>query len=206
MGDTVARSSHRRAMRVLEAEDGTPVVTEVLPRKPESVPEARRLVREVLASWELPHLMDAAELVVSELSANAVQHARASSFRVTVRRPGDRVRVAVIDKSTAEPVLRPSHDEAEGGRGLALVAAVAHQWGTDPLGWGKRVWADLAVPEPPDQQGQQWQVGEVTIWHTHRAQALYLLVLLAVMGVLVLGIVRFGQCHHHAVGTEGAAQ
>ncbi|EST17994.1 hypothetical protein M878_45845 (plasmid) [Streptomyces roseochromogenus subsp. oscitans DS 12.976] len=182
---------------MLEADDGTPVVTDVLPREPGSVPKARQLVREALVAWELTHLTDAAELIISELSANAVQHTRYPVFRVKVQRCHDgRVRLAVIDKSTAEPVLRPMDDEAEEGRGLALVAAVAHEWGIDPLGWGKRVWADLEVPEPSEQHHRQWQPDEVRMWHTHRAQALYLLVLLAVMGALVILIM-------HGHQTEG---
>ncbi|CDR14197.1 regulatory protein [Streptomyces iranensis] len=29
------------------------------------------------------------------------------------------------------------------GPGLALVVALAEEWGTDPSPWGKRVWAEL---------------------------------------------------------------
>ncbi|MFI1169157.1 ATP-binding protein [Streptomyces sp. NPDC020801] len=197
VSDAMLRNRHRRAIRVLEADDGTPVVTEVLPRAPSSVPKARQLVREALAVWELTHLTDAAELIISELSTNAVQHTRYPVFRVKVQRGHDgRVRLAVIDKSTAEPALRPMDDEAEEGRGLALVATVAHEWGTDALGWGKRVWADLEAAESSEQSQPHWRPGEVRIWHTHRAQALYLLVLLAVMGALVILIV-------HGHQTEG---
>ncbi|WP_190181241.1 ATP-binding protein [Streptomyces naganishii] len=171
----------------LEAEDGSPVVTTVLPREPESVSVARRLVRHTLADWRLPHLIDAAELVVSELSANAVEHARHGSFRVTLRREsGDRVRVAVTDKSTAEPVLWPMNAEAEGGRGLALVAALACQWGTEPLGWGKRVWADLE----PDQHEETHLVHSVPMYASRRAQQVYVLIVLTLGVVLTLAVVR----------------
>ncbi|MEV5880669.1 ATP-binding protein [Streptomyces sp. NPDC052101] len=193
-------TSSKPPRRTRTTEAVTLVVTEVLPREPDSVPKARRLVREALEAWELTQLRDAAELIISELSANAVQHTRYPAFRVKVQRGHDgRVRLAVIDKSTTEPVLRPMDDEAEEGRGLALVAAVAQEWGTDPLGWGKRVWANLEVLEPSEQHQPQWLPDEVRIWHTHRAQALYLLALLAVMGALVILIVH----GHHPAQTGG---
>ncbi|MEU3862716.1 ATP-binding protein [Streptomyces sp. NPDC028722] len=175
------RRSHPSGGNRLVAEDGSLVVTTVLPRESESVPLARRLVRHTLADWRLPHLADAAELVVSELSANAVEHTRHGSFRVTLqRRPDSGVRVAVIDKSTAEPILRPWDDEAEGGRGLALVAALACRWGTDPLGWGKRVWADLE----PDQRQEKQPVSTVPLYASSRAQLVYVLIV-AVLGALL---------------------
>ncbi|WP_345052925.1 ATP-binding protein [Streptomyces rameus] len=170
----------------LVAADGSPVITSVLPREAASVPVARRLVRHTLADWRLPALVDTAELVIAELSANAVQHARHSVFRVTVQRyPADRVRVAVIDKSTAVPALRPLDDEAEGGRGLALVAALSCQWGTDLLGWGKRVWADT---EPEQVQAAQSAAG-VPMYATRQAQALYVLIVIALGVLLTLAVV-----------------
>jgi hypothetical protein len=48
------------------------------------------------------------------------------------------------------PVLRPQHPrgaDREHGRGLLLVAALAEDWGTDPLPSGKRVWAELQGKE-----------------------------------------------------------
>lgn len=173
------RRSHPSGGLRSQAADGSSVVTAVLPREAESVPVARRLVRHTLADWRLPQLIDAAELVVSELSANAVEHARHASVRVTLqRRPGNRVRVAVTDKSTDLPVLLPLADDAESGRGLALIAAVACQWGTDPLPWGKRVWADL---EP--EQGQE-EPSCAPMYAGHRAQLLYVLIVVT-LGVLV---------------------
>lgn len=39
----------------------------------------------------------------------------------------------------------PTHRAPEGehGRGLLLVATLAESWDTEPLPWGKRVWAEL---------------------------------------------------------------
>ncbi|MFI6373777.1 ATP-binding protein [Streptomyces sp. NPDC050546] len=123
---------------------GCPGYCETLPRRPESVGAARRLVRVALAAWSLDDLADDGELIVSELVSNAVQHARCRSIRVTVTRPETvRVRIGVVDKSKRLPEVKEPRDGDENGRGLALVGALAKDWGTDRLPWGKRVWAEL---------------------------------------------------------------
>ncbi len=123
---------------------GHPGYRETLPREPGSAATARRLVRVALCAWGLEELADDAALIVSELVANAVQHARRDSIRITIERPeAHRVRVAVVDSSRRHPVLRDAGPENESGRGLALVEELAADWGTDPLPWGKQVWADL---------------------------------------------------------------
>ncbi|MET7639357.1 ATP-binding protein [Streptomyces sp. NPDC005438] len=123
---------------------GHPGYSETLPREPESAATARRLVRAACAAWHLDDLAEEGALVVSELVANAVQHARRESIRVVVERAAqDVVRVAVADLSRERPVEREADDDEEGGRGLLLVAALAADWGTDERHWGKVVWADL---------------------------------------------------------------
>ncbi|MFJ4624184.1 ATP-binding protein [Streptomyces sp. NPDC088812] len=123
---------------------GYPGYSETLPREPESAGAARRLVRVALAAWELDELADDSSLIVSELVSNAVRHTRCRSIRVTVTRPDTaRVRIGVVDRSRAHPEPRQPGAEDESGRGLALVKELAEDWGTDPLPWGKRVWAEL---------------------------------------------------------------
>lgn len=97
--------------------------------------------------WDMNEVRDAAEMVVSELLANAVQHARWESVRVTVTRLSDsRVQVSVVDRSRTHPSHRAAGSTEESGRGLDIVDALTHgRWGVDSLAWGKRVWADLAV-------------------------------------------------------------
>lgn len=120
------------------------VFSESLPRKPESAAVARRRVRTVLGGWHLPELSDCAVLIVTELVANAAEHARGSYVRVTVTRTGEhRVRVAVVDKDHNQPRPRLATVDDERGRGLQLVDALSDVWGVDPLPWGKRVWADV---------------------------------------------------------------
>ncbi|WP_260637917.1 ATP-binding protein [Streptomyces angustmyceticus] len=123
---------------------GHPGYSETLPRRPESVAVARRLVRNALTVWGMEELADDGAVVVSELVTNAVQHARSEVIRLVVSRPGPAtVRIGVVDRSKAPPQCRASGDEDAGGRGLVLVAGLASAWGTDPLPWGKRVWGEL---------------------------------------------------------------
>jgi anti-sigma regulatory factor (Ser/Thr protein kinase) len=87
-------------------------------------------------------LLDDARIVVTELAANAVAHAR-SPFSVSVRGDVTHVRIGVCDRSRALPALQPSSSSRLSGRGLQLVAAIAGRWGVEPLSDGKLVWADL---------------------------------------------------------------
>lgn len=125
---------------------GAPAYTESLPRLPESASIARRLAAHALAAWHLDLLVEPAELVMTELVANAADHARGASIRVTVTRLNEwRVRVAVIDRSRILPTRRITNLDDIGGRGLARVEAVSAKWGTDRFGWGKRVWSELVL-------------------------------------------------------------
>lgn len=127
---------------------------------PVSVPAARRFVVDTLTAWgEGRHLEDA-ELVTSELTGNAALHAGARFMYVTVDRsdeaPG--VRVAVEDDgpvgADALHVRMPAlagdpldwTDLPATGRGLAIVATLAAEWGVEETPRGKRVWAVLAGP------------------------------------------------------------
>ncbi|MFF2653686.1 ATP-binding protein [Streptomyces sp. NPDC058045] len=121
-----------------------PGYSETLPREPGSAATARRLLRTACAVWGLDDLAEDGALIVSELVANAVQHARRETIRVVIDRPGrTRVRVGVADFSTVLPVRKAPDPEGEGGRGLPLVSELAANWGTDQRSWGKIVWADL---------------------------------------------------------------
>ncbi|NEA14041.1 ATP-binding protein [Streptomyces halstedii] len=123
---------------------GHPGYSETLPRLPESAATARRLVRVALAAWDLDDLAEDGALIVSELVSNAVQHARRGSIRIVVDSPeAVRVRIGVVDFSKARPVRGEPVLEGESGRGLALVGELAEAWGTEPLPWGKQVWAEL---------------------------------------------------------------
>ncbi|WP_455354398.1 radical SAM protein [Streptomyces sp. SYSU K217416] len=125
---------------------GSPAYTETMSCTPQSARKARVLVSLALSAWDLDALVDAGKLIVSEFVGNAVEHTDCNSLRVTVTRLApDRVRIAVIDKSSRKLALREAADDDEGGRGLAIVAAVAEDTGTDNFSWGKRVWAELRL-------------------------------------------------------------
>ncbi|WP_237404782.1 ATP-binding protein [Actinacidiphila reveromycinica] len=105
---------------------------------------ARRLVRIALCAWGLEPLADDAEIVVTELVSNAVEHAGGQPVRVTVVRPGPgTVRIGVVDRSRVLPVPRVSVPDDEHGRGLAVVDVLAQCWGVTQLPSGKSVWAVL---------------------------------------------------------------
>ncbi|MFF0092643.1 ATP-binding protein [Streptomyces canus] len=170
------------------AEDGTPEVTQVFRRAPESVRAVRRLACTAVTDWKLPDLADSAELVITELATNAVLHARRDSFRVTLQLlTADRVRVSVVDFSRTRPQKYTAGDDEGHGRGLALVEAISDRWGSDPLPWGKRVWADLQMPPLPELPATR-----VPIYSSLRAQAVYVLILLAVAAAVIGGMAARG--------------
>jgi CheY-like chemotaxis protein len=117
-----------------------------LPDDLSSVAYARRFVREKLAAWEIPGPIDDALLVVSELAANALTHAR-SSYRLRLSATGRVLRIEVDDAGAGTPEPQPLTDTEEHGRGLHLVDALAASWGMEAADTGgKRVWAELALP------------------------------------------------------------
>lgn len=118
----------------------------------ESAELVRGLVRSALDAWGLGSLADDGVLVVTELVANAAQHAEGEEIRVAVFRRGrNLVRIDVTDASRLAPVRRTAGAEDIRGRGLALVAAMSTRWGTERLPQGKCVWAELLceTAEPP---------------------------------------------------------
>ena len=86
-----------------------------------------------------------AELALSEIVTNAVVHGL-PPIVVQVLATPDRLRVSVSDASPAHPRADETRLDATGGRGLAIVAAVAGGWGCepDPSGPGKRIWFSVS--------------------------------------------------------------
>lgn len=117
----------------------------ILPAEARSASEARLLVLTACRRWGASRVCADAELVVTELVANAVRHA---GTEITVRlaelknSPGG-VRAEVSD-SSRRPV-RPRHANAleESGRGLFLVDKLSSRWGADATTEGKTVWAEI---------------------------------------------------------------
>ncbi|MFG1607918.1 ATP-binding protein [Actinoplanes sp. NPDC049265] len=124
--------------------------------RPTSVRAARDLVARACLSWQLSGLRADAAQIMSELAANAVDHA-ATEFVATVFRRGGRLHLAVRDgdarypllAAAAEGIASASASVAERGRGLALVHAIAAAWGATPAHGGKVVWATVSADPRP---------------------------------------------------------
>ncbi|WP_447040736.1 ATP-binding protein [Streptomyces sp. DSM 118878] len=123
---------------------------------------ARRLVAHRLDTWGHPYagvVNETVALITAELAANAARHGRTVTvrdFRVHLTEAVDgTVRVEVTDtRGERLPVIAGVVDpEAESGRGLLLVEALACRWGVMPRPDGppgKTVWAELKVSVPSD--------------------------------------------------------
>ncbi|MBK5305359.1 MAG: ATP-binding protein [Frankiaceae bacterium] len=103
---------------------------------------ARAAAAEVVADLHLEPMGDDLALVVSELVTNAVRHAK-PPVCLEIQADDERVTVAVADGSPGRPVAREPTEDAEGGRGLALVHLLAAETGVRPNPPGKTVWAAL---------------------------------------------------------------
>lgn len=111
---------------------------------------ARRIVNEALADWGLGHLEDTADLIVSELVTNALLHGQEPAALTLYTDPdadGGLLFIEVDDAGNHAPQLRDAAGDAEGGRGLVLVDALAEDWGTEATGVGKRVWASISLDQ-----------------------------------------------------------
>ncbi|UUU36404.1 ATP-binding protein [Streptomyces sp. CA-210063] len=102
--------------------------------------------------WELAAILDDAVLATDELFADAVRHASADpadTIAVVLECSERELRVTLADPTPPRP--RTVGPGSESGRGPAVVAALADDWGTDPPepgAVGKKVWFSLAVREP----------------------------------------------------------
>jgi len=119
----------------------------VLTPHPSSVSTARRMVRELLAGVGLADLLDDAALLMSELVTNAVIHA-GSQVGVRGQVVDGVLRVEVTDASPHHPALRHYAETAGTGRGLALLVALADDWGVIPAPESKTVWFELGGDTP----------------------------------------------------------
>jgi hypothetical protein len=109
-----------------------------------SVPTARHAVVELLRAWQVPHDLDDAALLVSELVSNVVDHVGGeASLTVELTSSGDWLRIAVVDGSAIHPVVQELSLDRPRGRGLRMLQIIASRWGSDQQGDGKRVWVEL---------------------------------------------------------------
>ncbi len=123
-----------------------------------SVAEARRFAKQIL-DGSAPDVVEAAELMVSELATNCIRHVH-SRFELVLDRTDTQIRVEVTDFGGGAPELQLAGPEDLGGRGLRIVEMLSDSWGvTRRTPEGKTVWFELAIPKPgavnmrPDEQG-----------------------------------------------------
>ncbi|MCZ7457359.1 ATP-binding protein [Streptomyces sp. WMMC940] len=141
-----------------------PVTVRVFTQRFSSTPRGARLARHLalhqLHSWGVPHGTETSEtaaVLVAELAANAVTHGRLPGRDFELRlalAPG----MLTVDVSDARGERRPpgpgatglpdgAAGDAETGRGLVLVAALADRWSVlDRVPVGKTVRAELDLP------------------------------------------------------------
>jgi serine/threonine-protein kinase RsbW len=116
---------------------------------PESLAAARAAVRGALAQWGLAGVADEVTLMASELVANACVHGVPPvTLRLALREgpAGSELACEVTDVGPGMPAPTTASQDGEHGRGLAVVAALADQWGTRPRRPGTAAWFRLAVP------------------------------------------------------------
>jgi anti-sigma regulatory factor (Ser/Thr protein kinase) len=119
---------------------------------------ARSFTRRTLGRWSLGGRSDDAALVITELAANAVEHAvprtpaaEAEVWLGILLGPAH-VLLTVSDPGENPPELKAIDCSAlrEHGRGLFIVDALAEEWGwTLRPPAGKTVWARLSTSPPP---------------------------------------------------------
>jgi anti-sigma regulatory factor (Ser/Thr protein kinase) len=105
---------------------------------PASVRQARQFLHDALGERVGEEAEDDLVLALTELTTNAVQHAR-TAFEVVVETDGS-VRLEVEDGSTERPVDKEPSDE--GGRGLGIVRRLCDRWGVHVAAQKKCVWCE----------------------------------------------------------------
>jgi PAS domain S-box-containing protein len=106
------------------------------------VARARHLAVELAAATGVD--VDDAALLVTELATNALRHGGPGVDLWLRPVDGGGLRVELVDgRPGALPGITVPDADAEGGRGLLLVSALARSWGSERLTAGKRVWFEL---------------------------------------------------------------
>jgi anti-sigma regulatory factor (Ser/Thr protein kinase) len=128
------------------------MVTQSFAPLPSAIGAARHFALDATQSWGCDP--EDLSLVVSELATNACVHAH-SPFTVSLNRLGSQVLVEVADSDPGPVTVRPLSNGVS-GRGMHIVAAIAHEWGVSGRQSGKSIWALLdcwrgepCSPPPP---------------------------------------------------------
>ncbi|MEU1512257.1 ATP-binding protein [Streptomyces sp. NPDC005811] len=113
--------------------------------EPTEVAGLRRVMRLHLGIWGLHSVTDEAQLCVSELVSNVITHVGPGTpATLAVSMSGVHLRIEVHDPDTrALPTLLEANADSEGGRGMALVEAIATRWGVQLRLDRKVTWCEL---------------------------------------------------------------
>jgi anti-sigma regulatory factor (Ser/Thr protein kinase) len=119
--------------------------------EPSSVALARLTLRAALWDWQIDHLADDAQLVITELVTNAIKFANSARAYIYLHKDdsasGGTLVIEVIDDSQVFPAIVDADADDESHRGLVLVDALCSEWGSDLVDDGKTVWAHLRYDE-----------------------------------------------------------
>ncbi len=112
----------------------------------EAASRARAFAEGVLTSWRFPEeLRELGVLTASELVGNSLKHGKAP-MRLRLRRTDRRLIVEVTDGDEHLPRRQQADAADETGRGIAVVATIASEWGARRLPeGGKAVWAEFEL-------------------------------------------------------------
>ena len=112
---------------------------------PESPGRARAQLRQFLRSLRVEEgVVEDAELLVTEMVTNAVLHAKTTVI-LEVEVDGERVGVAVTDRSDRPLQPRRPSSDAVTGRGLTILDELAPGWSVEHHDRGKTVRFSLVV-------------------------------------------------------------
>jgi serine phosphatase RsbU (regulator of sigma subunit)/anti-sigma regulatory factor (Ser/Thr protein kinase) len=113
----------------------------VLDDQPAAVRVARAFVERETLARGAANVVDDVALIAAELIANAVQHGT-PPVSIAVSGDAERIRVEVRDANPRPPIRPAVNLSNMTGRGLALIAALAADWGVERHeAGGKVVWA-----------------------------------------------------------------
>src|SRR6202012_1361029 len=129
---------------------------------PPSAHAARGFATDALAGSPAS-MVEAVELMVSELATNCIRHER-TSFHITILGSSQEIRVEVTDSGTGTPTMRSPGPDEPSGRGLQIVDMLSDSWGVDPEDpAGKTVWftmpAAVAIEAGSEDAGSRRRIG-----------------------------------------------
>jgi anti-sigma regulatory factor (Ser/Thr protein kinase) len=118
--------------------------------EPEEAAGLRRIMRVHLELWGLHGVVADAQLCFTELVSNVITHVGVGTpATLAVSMRGARLRIEIHDPDTrALPTLVSAQDDAEAGRGMALVDALADRWGVLLHADKKVTWCELTTGLP----------------------------------------------------------